>query len=76
MFLSFASVRNESVMLEQMKREVWNSGTYDWMMMMNKSYIEIRRILYKKKTLTYSRCWAVGSSPPPGTPAPSSSPSR
>ena len=43
MFLS--SVRNESVMLEQMKREVWNSGTYDWMMMMNKSYIEIRRIL-------------------------------
>ena len=37
MFLSFASVRNESVVLEQMKREVWNSGTYDWMMMMNKS---------------------------------------
>ena len=33
------------VVLEQMKREVRNSGTYDWMMMMNKSYIEIRRIL-------------------------------
>ena len=35
MFPSFASVRNESVVLEQMKREVWNS--YDRMMMMNKS---------------------------------------